>query len=246
MSEYGWFGEYESWENALKDTNGYFDNEIFCKTKISINEVIQGNKIYERDSVLFDRIEFEYHQATLSGLLKVALSTQKNTINVLDFGGSLGTLYFAMKSFLNPINLNWNIVEQEHYVKYGKENIKCINFYYNIEECLKNQKIDVVILSGALQYLENPYNLLKAIVSQNIKYIILDRTSILENSERLTIQKVPPSIYNGSYPAWFLNEKKIISIFNTHNYDMLADFTELWKSNIANSKFKGYIFVKNN
>lgn len=246
MSQYGWFGEYESWEKAIADTKSYSDSEIFNKTKKSIHEVLQGNKKYERDTVLFDRIEFEYHQASLSGLLKVALYVGRNTINVLDFGGSLGNLYFPMKSFLNPINLNWNIVEQDHYVKYGKENIKCINFYYNVEDCLKEQEIDVVIFSAVLQYLENPYDLLEYILSQNIKYILIDRTAILPNSERLTIQKVPPSIYNSSYPSWFLSEKKIISIFNNKNYKMLADFTELWSSNIVESKFKGYIFVKSN
>jgi putative methyltransferase (TIGR04325 family) len=246
MSQYGWFGDYKSWTEALADTKSYSDDEIFNRTKQSINKVIQGTKKYERDTILFDRIEFEYHQASLSGLLKVALTIGRETLNILDFGGSLGTLYFAMKSFLNPINLNWNIVEQEHYVKYGKDNIKCINFYYNLEDCLQEQKIDVVIFSSVLQYLENPYDLLEFVVSQNIKHIILDRTAILPDSERLTIQKVPPSIYDSSYPAWFLNEIRIISIFNNKGYQMLADFTELWSSNIIKSKFKGYIFVKTN
>ncbi len=242
--KYGWFGNYEDWTEALADAKGYDDDEIFEKTKNSIQEVIKGNKKYERDTVLFARTEYEYHQASLAGLLKVALSLEKKTINVLDFGGSLGTLYFALKSFLAPIQLNWSIVEQEHYVQYGKENLNCINFYDNINDCMKEQDVDVVIFSSVLQYIEKPYETLDSILSQNIQYIILDRTAVLPDSDRLTIQKVPPSIYDSSYPAWFLNEHKIFALFESNGYCLLADFKKLWVPNIPASSYKGYIYMK--
>lgn len=243
---YGWFGNYQSWAEALADAKGYDDNEIFEKTKSSIQEVISKQKKYERDTILFDRIELEYHQSVLCGLLKVALSTEKKQLNVLDFGGSLGTLYFAVKEFLNPVQLNWNIIEQSHYVEYGRKNIKDINFYYTFDECIKKDLIDVIIFSSVLQYVEEPYITLEKALSLNVKFIILERTAILPKSDLLTVQKVPPSIYNSSYPAWFLNEQKIISLFQNQNYVLLADFKELWNCNISNSQFKGYIFVKDN
>ena len=87
---YGWFGDYKSWDDALKDSHGYDDDIIFNKTKESIHKVICGDYVYERDTVVFDRIELEYHQAVLVGLLKFSLLSKQDTLTILDFGGSLG------------------------------------------------------------------------------------------------------------------------------------------------------------
>lgn len=241
---YGWFGNYLSWEEALKDTKSYSDLIIYNKTINSINKVITKEATYTRDTIVFDRIEYEFHQSVLTGILKFALNSKKNHLNILDFGGSLGNTYFALKDFLKPLEINWNIVEQKEYIEYGKKNIKDIDFFYNIKDCLDEKNIDIIIFSSVLQYLENPYEVLTTILSYNLPCIILERTAILPNKNRLTIQKVPPSIYNSSYPSWFLNEEKIFSIFDSHNYTLIADFKELWSCNIENSQFKGYIYVK--
>ena len=87
---YGWFGDYKSWDDALKYSHGYDDDIIFNKTKESIHKVICGDYVYERDTVVFDRIELEYHQAVLVGLLKFSLLSKQDTLTILDFGGSLG------------------------------------------------------------------------------------------------------------------------------------------------------------
>ena len=52
-----------------------------------------------------------------------------------------------------------------------KKNIqrKNLQFFYSLEECLKIKKIDCVIFSGSLQYLENYYEILKYIKSNKNK-----------------------------------------------------------------------------
>ena len=51
----------------------------------------------------------------------------------------------------------------------------------------------------------------------------MDRTAFVDNdNDILTIQNVPESIYESSYPAWFFNQKKLISKFL--GYSIVADF----------------------
>ncbi len=168
-------------------------------------------------------------------------------MSVLDFGGSLGTSYHQCLSFLPELKpLRWSIVEQPKFVECGKEFFETeeLKFYYNIDECLINEKPNVVLISGVLQYIESPYDLLRDIATQNFQYIILDRTPIIGlESDILTVQKIPKEIYDTSFPVWFLSEQKLLGCF-ADSYEILADFDsfDTWKLGKISVQSKGYIF----
>ena len=142
--EYGFFGDYSSWEEALKDSVGYDSDIILEKVKNSLLQVKEGKAIYERDSVLFDKIEYSF--PVLAALLKIALEND-GKLSILDFGGSLGSSYYQCKDFLGDIKeLHWSIVEQPNFVECGKQYFENdrLKFYEDIETCLKYQKPDVI------------------------------------------------------------------------------------------------------
>ena len=87
----GFFGDYPTWGEAMRASSGYDAAHILEKVKGALLKVKRGQAIYERDSVLFDRIEYSW--PLLTGLLWVA-SLNENRLSVLDFGGSLGSSYF--------------------------------------------------------------------------------------------------------------------------------------------------------
>jgi len=75
-------------------------------------------------------------------------------LNVLDFGGFLGSSYYKCRGFLTGVKtLRWNIIEQEKFVDCGKEMFENseLSFYYSIEECLESEKPQVALLSSVLQ-----------------------------------------------------------------------------------------------
>ncbi|MFX6225949.1 methyltransferase, TIGR04325 family, partial [Acinetobacter baumannii] len=87
-------------------------------------------------------------------------SRNNGNLNVLDFGGSLGTTYFQNLPFLDGLNsLTWNIVEQPNYVVAGKEHFETdqLRFYENIASCIKEQKPNIIIFCGVLQYINDTY-----------------------------------------------------------------------------------------
>jgi putative methyltransferase (TIGR04325 family) len=221
---YGFFGNYPDWESAKKHAKSYDSDIIIEKVKNSALKVKRGEVAYERDSVLFDKIDNSW--PLLANLLWIA-SLNSNRLNVLDFGGALGTSYFQNISYLKHLEpLNWNIVEQKKFVDYGKELFEDENlkFYYTLEDSIREKIPNVILLSSVLQYLEKPYEFLGKIINLRIPYIIFDRTTFLkEGSDRATVQIVPPKIYEASYPCWMFNRKKFLDFFKDR-YELIADF----------------------
>jgi putative methyltransferase (TIGR04325 family) len=239
---YGWHGNYSSWDEALKRSSGYNSRLIIDKVSISSSKVRDGQATFERDSVLFNEVVYSF--PVLSSLLWVT-AQNNNRVNVLDFGGALGSSYYQNKKFLDSIQkVNWCVVEQTDFVIEGMMNFSTdrLHFYYSIDDCLNNYKIDVILLSSVLQYIDEPYMLLDKIISNNIKYIVLDRTPFIEGDDRITIQKVHPSIYKATYPCWFFNKNKFTS-YMRQSYETIIEFDALDKANIS-SEFKGFLFRK--
>jgi putative methyltransferase (TIGR04325 family) len=244
QSEYGFFGNYPTWEEAMKDAEGY-DKDIILETvKNSLLQVKEGKAIYERDSVLFDKIEYSFPVLTM--LLKVALENQ-GKLSVLDFGGSLGSHYFQYRKFLADVTeLQWSIVEQSKFVQCGQEFFANdeLKFYYDIDRCLQQRNPQLILLSGVLQCLEKPYEMLEYILEKDFKYIVFDRTAFVKGNlgEILTLQKVPPSIYPASYPAWFLNRNKFLNYIQ-EKYNTIIECDGVDKVNLE-SDYKIFVFQR--
>lgn len=213
------------WDRAIQLTSGYDDDEILNKVLSSTLKVTHDEGYFERDSVLF-RSNSEI-DSTTSILLSVA-EKHKNQLNVLDFGGSLGSVYFKNKDYLRDLeNLHWAVVEQSHFVNTGKKYIEnnVIKFFNSLQDAfLGDNQYQILLLSSVLQFIRDPYELLKELISLDIEYILIERTPIIQtDSDQLTIQYIPPSIYSATYPAWFLSEQKILSQFSS-KYEIVETF----------------------
>lgn len=209
---YGLSGDYHSWDEAMAASTGYDDENILEKTRAALLKVKNGAAVYERDSVLFDEIQYAW--PLLAGLMWGAARC-RGKLNVLDFGGSLGSTYFQNRAFLSALpQVRWNIVEQSRHVEIGKtwfENDH-LRFYADIAGCLADTQPDVVLLSGVLQYLERPYTILNQILEIPCDHIIIDRTPFWTGpADRLCVQTVPPSIYPASYPSWIFSRPQFHS-----------------------------------
>ncbi|MCW5798243.1 MAG: methyltransferase, TIGR04325 family [Nitrospira sp.] len=219
-------GQFATWESARAASSGYDDEAIFRKSRAAALKVKKGEAAYERDSVLFDHVEFSY--PLLSGLLRSACGRGGN-LSVLDIGGSFGTTYRQFRAFLRPsASLRWNIVEQPRLVESGQAEFADdeLNFFYSIGEAAAAEVPDVVLLSSVLQYLKNPYDLIREICSIGAQSIVIARTPCaLAEQDILTVQVVPPSIYQASYPCWIFAETQLLEAFSAQ-YRLVASFQE--------------------
>lgn len=205
-------GPYENWKDAIKDSRGYDQENILDKVYNSSKLVKLGLIPYERDSVLFKEVKYNYNIVDV--LNEINLS--QNKLSILDFGGALGSSYFQNRNILkNKLNFKWGIVEQENYVKLGlaefSDNI--LSFFYNISDCIKTLAPNVALFGSSIQYLEDPYEIIEEITdSHDIKYLIFDRTPFEYNkNDIIVVQNVPKKIYEASYPMRIFSIDKFIN-----------------------------------
>ncbi len=215
-NNYGWSGDYTSWDQAGKNVAGYNANNILEKVKDAVLKVKHGEAVYERDSVIFDKTEYSY--PLLSALLWICLKNS-GRLNVIDFGGSLGSSYFQNRKFLAALKeLRWHIIEQPNFVNCGRSVIQddILTFHHTIDEVVQHKKADILLMSCVIQYIEKPYELIRQLIQLNIPYILVDNTPFnYESRDRITIQKVHPAIYTASYPCWFLDYEAFKKAFST-------------------------------
>jgi putative methyltransferase (TIGR04325 family) len=136
-------------------------------------------------------------------------------------------------------------------VKFGQEKIQDdkLKFYFSIQECLAENKPNVVLLSSVLQYLKDPYSWWRECLSLNIPYIIVDRTAFnLNGRQVLVVQNVPQEIYEASYPAWFFNLTEFKKYFQD-SYSIVATFDSSFEKPVdinedVKGVWKGFILKK--
>jgi putative methyltransferase (TIGR04325 family) len=129
-------GQYASWERAVAASEGYDQGRILQKVKAATLKVERGEAAYERDGVVFDKVETYW--PVLSALLWAA-ARDGGCLSVLDFGGSLGTTYRQNRSFLDHLaDVRWGVVEQPHYAASGRQHFTTdrLSFHETIDECV--------------------------------------------------------------------------------------------------------------
>jgi len=243
--KYGWKGNYATWQEAQKDAVGYDDKKILKTVTNSLLKVKNGEAVYERDSVIFDEIQYSW--SLLAGLMFCS-AKMGGGIKVCDFGGSLGSSYYQNKKFLDRLDdVSWSVVEQKHFVDVGKQEFEDarLKFFYSVDECKKEENPNVLLLSSVLQYIENPYELLDDILKNDFEFILIDRTAFSKLYEKITLQIVPPSIYEVSYPCRFFDKIQFKKYFSDNNYVIIEEFDALDRDS-EEYEFQGMILEKRN
>lgn len=228
-------GNFPNWQTAKQHATGYERDEILEKTLSATLQVKSGMAEYERDTVLFQ--EVSYNWFLLSGLTLAAASSD-GKLNVLDFGGSLGSTYYQYRTLLKELDeLSWNIIEQPHFVKCGRDQLQNehLRFYLDIDECLADNQPNLILLSSVLQYLPEPERVLDHLSNANAEYLLIDRTPFYSgDGNRFVVQHVPFSVYSGSYP---------MHIFDRHKFD--SSINSEWELISKNISPEGTIKSKN-
>jgi putative methyltransferase (TIGR04325 family) len=201
-----YLGDYPDFASARAHSTGYQEDIILERTRAALHKVLRGEAAYERDSVTFDNLELPW--PLLASILRAA-AENGGKLSVLDFGGSLGSTFFQCQSFLHDLPaLEWSVVELPKHVICGQREFanKTLQFYATIDQCFADRQPNVLLCSGVLPYLPDPWLFFHQAASRDFEWIILDRTAFIETDrDRLTVEVVSPRIYPASYPAWFFS-----------------------------------------
>lgn len=215
-------GPYDCFEDALKKSSGYDHPVIFEKVKASTHLMREDTAFFAQDGMSNKTPTYRY--PVIATLLQQA--TQHGELCILDFGGALGTSYLAFRRFLGdtPLTIRWGIVEQSHYIDYGKKYLTSdsLQFFNTVEEARESIKPTVCLLSSSLQYLPHPETLLTSLFGYELDCIILDRIPTQDTGQHLIgVEHVPKQIYNASYPVWLFSYARLLSLCQAHYASVL-------------------------
>jgi putative methyltransferase (TIGR04325 family) len=208
-------------------------------------KVKRGEAAFERDSVLFDDVDYRW--PVTAGLMWAA-ARSNGRLDVLDFGGSLGSVYFQHARLLSALaDVRWNVVEQPHFARAGRAELQDerLRFYDSIGECLKEASPDVVLISGALQYVADPEPVIAELRAVGASVVIVDKTYVNTSTRHhIYAQHVPGRIYHASYPCRSLSESALIANFTpTYRLECAFDSADAPPVVQIGSNFKGFLFV---
>jgi putative methyltransferase (TIGR04325 family) len=240
-------GRFSSWPEAQRASSGYDSEEILRRALDATLKVKRGEAAYERDTVLFPKIDYSF--PVLAALLLAA--NAQDRLSVLDFGGALGSSYFQNRTLLRSApGFKWGVVEQEKFVRAGREHIEGeeLTFHSTIEECVDKLDPNFILLSGVLNYLPDPIKQLARLIALGAPFICIDRTLVaVQGQTRLTVQIVPSAIYRASYPCWVISEAQLLAPLRG-GYRAAYEFASVGPSVSFEglvSAFKGYLFLRN-
>jgi putative methyltransferase (TIGR04325 family) len=170
-------------------------------------------QMFDRDGVVFEK------PITPFPLLAHILATRRrisDRLQVIDFGGGLGSTYRQCRPFLSQFSrLRWSVVEQVHVAMAGRQRFQDENleFHDNMIDAAADASPDVIVFSSVLQYLEDPYRVLDQAARLGSQAILIDRTPFSETSaDAYAIQVVDEVIFPARLP------------FRVFGNDRLEDF----------------------
>lgn len=202
----------QSWLQATELSTGYLDGTILARVAEATRQVVAGKAAYERDSVTFKTPDYPF--PLLASLLHAAALNQ-GQLDVIDFGGSLGSTYRQCRPFLRGLaKVRWQVIEQSNFVELGRREFQTdeLTFHRTVGE-LPPIPVGkrILLLSSVLQYLECPFTVLSELRQLPLSHIVIDRTPFSERKEsRLCVQEVPAIIYKASYPCWILSRRHLL------------------------------------
>lgn len=213
-----------TWAEAQAVVEGYSAAGIIDRVLQASLAVHEGRAVHERDSVNFNRIHYSW--PVLAGLLWSA-AENNGSLRVVDVGGSLGTSYRQNRKFLSHLReVSWAVVEQPSFVMPGRRHFEDANltFHETVDEAQFTRPF-VALLASSLQYLGEPEATLTSITRLDVSILILERTPVHDGVvDLLTIQHVPPSIYDATYPAWIFSHGLLLERLRALGWVLVEEF----------------------
>lgn len=203
----------KNWEIAVSRSSGYQSQQTIRSIKGSDPVVSKGTP-----KVFLGGRYLQVTSAILSGLNteKLKLDT---TIRVLDIGGGLGEYFFLLRDNVPNIKFKWVILETQSICQLAKmyhSEVSGVSWTDALTD--SSQTFDIVLLSGVIQYLEKPFELIE-MAMQKAPLLIFNRLPLSSKAHNLIcIQR--PGLFEskGSFPLHILSEELFFLYLSAHGH----------------------------
>jgi putative methyltransferase (TIGR04325 family) len=242
-----WKGRYETWKDAQARSGDYGGQAYLSRLEAAVTKVLNGQAAYERDTVAFYDTEVRW---PLVGCLLWAASLSGNRLRVLDFGGSLASVYLQHRCVFGDLSdVAWSVVDRDPVVALGRRvyagRREPVSFYSDLETCIAEQSPATLLVSNTLQYLECPNELLEKASADCFSTLILDNVMLAPNgrSSYIAVQQTRNSIYTAKYPCWFFDPGQIRATLHRH-WELVCEWPSDFPVSVPGGHLGGFLFKR--
>ena len=170
-----------------------------------------------------------------NAILDYRLKYKSTPKKILDVGGGLGENFLALKKIYRT-KIKCTILENETLVDLIKKNkINHCNFISDINKISKKEKFDMIIFSASLEYIKNPYTILKQLSNFTKKIIIIGRINIGDKKK----YRIQPSTFqqNVPYNDYLPENKKEFTFYPYQNLSIAKILNALKFFKVLNKEY---------
>lgn len=206
----GFFGRYNSFDEMPANKSVWTSQAWLTSRSKRLKSIIATNALN-----LFtpDHISNSFAITLLT--LNMALKRSER-LSVLDFAGGAGEVYQAVKKGLIDKNaVEWHVVDNKELASIGKRYIDDgdrLYFHENLPD--KTHEYDLVHISTSLQYIEEPYEILKKLLNYKPQFLLLARLDAGEHENLKCVQYV----HGTPTPCQHLNVRELVSFLESEGY----------------------------
>ncbi len=225
-------GPYSSWRDAVANSDGWGAPAAFEKTLALSLKVRDGLIEFQQDLIEYDRI---IYSETILAFLAMASGMNGGKLDIVDFGGSLGTNFAQNRKILRPFiergKCAWSVVERPPTADLGKKHFEDENlrFFGALDE-LKMQRHELptsFLFSGSLQCVDEPFALQDRIIDGGVNLIAFDRLLVSPKAQHeIFIQQPDPAMqYHTTYPTWCFSRNLFVETMASKDFALVEEFT---------------------
>ncbi len=219
----------KNWSDATSRSSGY-------QSLQTINALVGTEPVDGPNQVFGKNVGSRFQQVALAFLEGIASVQHQSMVRVLDIGGGLGEYFFLFEKMAPSLHLQWTIVETPAVCRLAKNTTpRRANLVWEESLAQVNGQFDIALMSGVVQYVERPYELLDHGIAKS-NFLILNRCPLTPLDDGyVCIQRPGAFESKGSYPVHILSETELINYLQTRG-EILSRW--LIPEDIAIVKFK--------
>ncbi len=219
-------GPYSTWQDAAANAAGWDAPAILGKTLDLSLKIRDGLIEFQQDLVEYGRIRYS---ETIIAFLAMASGMNDGKLDIVDFGGSLGTNFAQNRKLLRPFvdggKCHWIIIERPPTVDLGRKHFsdQSLRFFATLDE-LKAQCDQVptsFLFSGSMQYIEEPFTLLDQIIEGGMNLVAFDRLFVsTKKQHQIFIQH-----HRATYPTWCFSRNLFVETMSSKGFVLVEEFS---------------------
>lgn len=163
------------------------------------------------------------HNMAMVFAYALALSARRtDALSILDWGGALGHYHALARALVPDLELDYHCRELPAVCQRGRAISPEVTFHED-DACLR-RNYDLVLASGAIQYVEDWAALLTRLARAADRYLLITKVPVTDAASFVTLQRPHEYGYDTEYLGWALNREEVRTAAKPAGLELVREF----------------------